>query len=138
MIQDPYFNVNRSIERLKKDYDAHKSLIVAFDFDDTIFDFHSKGYTYPQMVKMLLECQELGFTLILFTGNEGEQLTGCAKYCKKLGLKDFYINESPILKTNRKPYYNILLDDRAGLGEAFHILKTVIKEINYDTADSVF
>ena len=38
------------------------------------------------------------------------------------------INENPLMKT-RKPYYNILLDDRAGLKESFYNLKKLTNEI---------
>lgn len=38
----------------------------------------------------------------------------------------FFINTSPIFSRSRKPYYNILLDDRAGLEESYNILKQVV------------
>lgn len=55
------------------------------------------------------------------------------KYCFHFGIKVDYINESPIMNT-RKPYYNILLDDRAGLQEAADTLNSVLNliEINRD------
>lgn len=128
-MNDPYLSQSKCIYRLFDDYQAHKSLLVAFDFDDTIFDFHNKGYEYPALVDILKQCQELGFTLILFTGNEGEKLYDCIEYCNFLGLTIKYANESPIMKENRKPFYNIFLDDRAGLGDAYYILTETIKLI---------
>lgn len=36
---------------------------------------------------------------------------------------------SSIFSKSKKPYYNILLDDRAGLEESYEILKYVVDEI---------
>lgn len=126
---DPYLSETKCIYRLFDDYQAHKNLIVAFDFDDTVFDYHNKGFEYPAITDLLLKCQDMGFTLVLFTGSEGEKLFDCIEYCNFLGLIIDYANESPIMKENRKPYYNILLDDRAGLGQAYYILTETIKLI---------
>lgn len=54
--------------RLKQDYLAHKSLFVAFDYDNTVFDYHSQGINYEAIVELLRICKSYGFTLILFTG----------------------------------------------------------------------
>ena len=55
---------------------------------------HKKGYTYPTIINLLLKCQGMGFTLILFTGNEGDKLDVIIKQCKDLGLNIEYANES--------------------------------------------
>lgn len=52
-------------------------------------------------------------------------------------LRVDYINESPIMKT-RKPYYNTLLDDRAGLQEAFGVLDVLIYRIKNKHANIKF
>ena len=59
---------------------------------------------------------------------EEEKLNFCKKYCNDNKIRIDYINESPVLNT-RKPYYNILLDDRAGLEEAYFTLKEVVDYI---------
>ena len=43
---------------------------------------------------------------------------------KTLTIVDF-VNENPIMNT-RKPYYNILLDDRAGLDSSVYMLRTLL------------
>ena len=50
------------------------------------------------------------------------------EFCEGEGIRVDFVNESPVLKTT-KPYYNILLDDRAGLEDAYHILSQVVKRI---------
>ena len=114
--------------RLKQDYFTHKSLFVAFDYDNTVFDYHKKGINYSSVIELLRTCKSLGFTLILFTGNEGEKLEVIKKDLIERNIPFDLINENPLMKT-RKPYYNILLDDRAGLKEAYNNLKRLIDEI---------
>jgi len=114
--------------RLQQDYLVHKSLFVAFDYDNTVFDFHNQGINYDEIIKILRICKSLGFTLILFTGNEGEKLEVIKQDLKNRKIPFDLINENPLMKT-RKPYYNILLDDRAGLKESYNNLKRLIDEI---------
>lgn len=115
-------------KRLKEDYLKHKSLFVAYDYDNTVFDYHNKGINYDVVVQLIRDCKELGFTLIVFTGNEGEALERIKKDLKQREIPYDLVNENPLMKT-RKPYYNILLDDRAGLKEAYCNLKKLVNEI---------
>lgn len=50
----------------------------------------------------------------------------CRRYCEEIGIKLEYINESPV-SLGAKPYYNLLLDDRAGLGEAIKLLRDILE-----------
>ena len=115
-------------KRLKQDYLIHKSLFVAYDYDNTVFDFHGLNINYSKIIELLRTCKSLGFTLILFTGNEGEKLEVIKKDLKHRNIPFDLINENPLMNT-RKPYYNILLDDRAGLKESYNNLKKLIDEI---------
>ena len=127
-MKDRYSYYSENLERLRKEYNDYKSLYIAFDFDNTVFDYHQIGDTYPIIEKLLTECKQLGFKLILFTANEDEKLEKAIQYCTEHGYAPDYINESPIMKT-RKPFYNLLLDDRAGLGEAIKLLSELIQSI---------
>ena len=135
MLTDPYFSTDRNVDRLLEQYKLHGSLIVATDFDDTLFDYHKKGFDYPKVVELLLLCQAMGFTLIMLTTVEDEsKLVDNVKYCKLLGLDIKYVNEGPIMPKARKPFFNIYLDDKAGLGQAYDILNqtvNLIKRNNY-------
>lgn len=121
-------------KRLLEEYKKHGKLIVAFDFDNTIFDYHNNGGDYSEIIHLLNRCYKLGFYLVLFTCEENliELQTKQKQTAEILGLDEnfkLYINESPIFTKSRKPYYNILLDDRAGLEESYEILKYVVDEI---------
>lgn len=120
--------------RLLEEYKKHRRLIVAFDFDNTIFDYHNNGGDYSEVIHLLNRCYKLGFYLVLFTCEENliELQTKQRQTAEILGLDEnfkLYINKSPIFTKSEKPYYNILLDDRAGLEESYEILKYVVDEI---------
>lgn len=121
------FNFN-FYERLRKDYLEHKSLFVAFDYDNTVYDYHKQGINYDKIISLLRVCKSLGFKMILFTGNEGEKLEEIKNDLITRNIPFDLINENPLMHT-RKPYYNILLDDRAGLKEAYNNLKKLTDEI---------
>lgn len=127
-MEDRYCIYAQQSQRLKNEYLKYRSLFIAFDFDNTVFDCHKTGDTYPIVEKLLIEAKKLGFKLILFTANENELLQNAILYCKNRGYEPDYINESPVMNTH-KPYYNLLLDDRAGLGESVKLLADLIEWI---------
>lgn len=124
------------ITRLIDEYHKYKSLVIGFDFDNTVFDYHNNGQCYAQVIDILKQCKDLGFTLCLCTSElDPEWLDWKVKYCEHFGIKPDYINESPILKGTKKPFFSILLDDRAGLQSAFLILQSVIKYAEKEQVD---
>ena len=51
IMKDPYLDADKSVKRLIKDYYTHnENLIVAFDFDNTVYDFHKAGYTFNRAI----------------------------------------------------------------------------------------
>lgn len=129
---DPYLDDLNCIERLIKTYEEFGSLIIAFDFDNTVYDYYKKGYRYDRVISLLKEAKKIGFTLILFTCCDESKYEEMRNHCKEVGIEPDYINETPKnipFGTPNKVYYNILLDDRAGLSSAYNQLKTVIKLI---------
>lgn len=129
MIRVP-INMDMQVERLRSELAAHGSLFVAFDFDNTIFDYHNQGFDYSGVISLLRRCSEQGHKMILLTSNEDEEnLAFIRHYCQHFGIRIDYVNENPIVcKGCRKPYYNILIDDRAGLSEACGVLDIIITE----------
>ncbi len=124
-----YLSTDNAYERLLKEYRKYNSLVVAYDFDNTVFDYHGNGWTFHQTIDLLRELKERGCYLIVFTANEDEEFV--ADYCKYNKIPFDSINENPpFCKSEaRKIYYNILLDDRAGLQETYKLLTRLIKEI---------
>lgn len=84
---------------------------------------------------------ELGFDMVLWTVEEDQdklaqkrwwlKKRGIGDYCDdKLNFHYLYVNRSPIFRDSSKPYYNILLDDRAGLESSYRILKKLVDYID--------
>ena len=131
-MNDPYLNDTIAYDRLYDEYKKYGKIIVATDFDDTIFDFHKKGYTYTKVIALLKECQELGFYICVFTGTPKVKYDDIRTYCKDIGLNIASINENPFpmpFGNDGKMYYNILLDDRAGLSQSYETLRTLVDKI---------
>lgn len=123
-VDDPYMNNDMCIDRLVDNWKQHGKIIIAFDFDNTIYDYYKEGYSYTKVIDLLKECHDLGCILILSTCCDESKFEFMIRKCKEVGLHIDYINESPpfIPFTGNKIYYNILLDDRAGLSAAYEIL----------------
>jgi len=133
MEDDPYLDHDRCVERLWAEYTKHGKLIVALDFDDTLFDFHSQGAAHPRVIALARECEALGFYLVLFTARMAENVPAALEYARSLGLTIAAVNANPFplpYGNNGKPYYNILLDDRAGLASAYAVLRAVVDRIH--------
>jgi len=130
---DPYFDTQFCVDRLYNEWRQHKRLIVAVDYDDTIFDFHSKGYKYPMVIDLIQKCQQNhNFYIVIFTGTAPEKWPAIIEHCFMLGIKVDSINKNPIplpFGNDGKIYYNILLDDRSGLGQSYSILNQLIETI---------
>ena len=130
------FNQQACLERLKHEYDKYGKLIVAFDFDNTIYDFHKNESDYSEVIDLLKECIKLEFDLILFTVDEDpDKVSEKVRWLVSNDLwsyksSHFFVNTGPLFSGSRKPYYNILLDDRAGLEESYNILKQVVDYAN--------
>lgn len=129
-LSHPY-STDGAVERLKKEFDTHGKLVVGFDFDNTIFDVHNRGGNYSKVIEILQECKRLGFILCLYTAELREDwLKWKVDYCKHFGIEPDYVNESPLIPGTKKPFFNILLDDRAGLESAYITLKRTIEYAN--------
>lgn len=137
----PYMDEQRCFDRLKSDYEKHGKIIVAFDFDNTVFDYHNEGGNYSEVITLLKRCTELGFDMILCTVEEDQdKLAQKRWWLAQMGIGDclddnlnvhyLYINRSPIFSNSKKPYYNILLDDRAGLESAYKTLRKLVDYID--------
>ena len=129
-MSDPFLSNRNATERLMQEYKKHKKLIIAVDFDDTIFDFHGHGNKHGTVISLLKRAQNLGFYLVIFTASAPERYDLIRQYCESVGLKIASINQNPIpmiYGNHGKIYFNILLDDRAGLESAFESLLKVVE-----------
>lgn len=129
---DPFSITSNIVKRLHKEYKKHPKLVVAVDFDDTLYDFHKLGDLHERAINVVKQCAALGFYVVLWTASAPERFNFMKKYMKDNGIHVDAINENPIklpFGNNGKIYYNILLDDRAGLGQALDALEIFLDNI---------
>lgn len=126
---DYYLNSDHTYNRLLEEYKKYNSLVVAYDFDNTIYDYHKKGWQFNDVIQLLKQLKAKGCYLIVFTANE--DLDFVQTYCNDMSIPFDGINENPPFynSNSKKIYYNILLDDRAGLKESYNVLQKLIKNI---------
>jgi len=131
---DKYLDPEVSYKRLYDEYKKYGSLIVAVDFDDTLYDFHKVGNSYEQMHQLVRDLHKANCYIVIWTGNQDEDLI--ISYLDDNDIPfDSINNEAPVslkmLGQNipRKVYANVYLDDRAGLVQVYNDLKRLLDEI---------
>lgn len=126
---DEFLVPGASAQRLIADYKLHGTIVVAYDFDNTVFDYHGKGNDYSQAISILKQAKEIGCYMICFTAADNNDFV--LEYLSKNNIPCDALNENPpfFKSEQRKIYFNILLDDRAGLITAYNDLLTLIKTI---------
>lgn len=136
IVSDPYTDINRCIARLTEEWRKYGKIIIALDYDDTIFDFHGKGYEYNGVIQTVRRAAEKGAYICIFTGSPPEKYDGIRANCAALDIPVASINTNPFpmpFGNHGKMYYNILLDDRAGLGQSLEILSQTLENLNQPT-----
>ncbi|MBP6409953.1 MAG: hypothetical protein KA313_02520 [Pseudarcicella sp.] len=129
---DYYLDIENSTTRLIEEYNKYGSLVVAFDFDDTVYDFHKKGRIYQDVIKLLQDLKSINCYLICWTGQEDAEFV--KSYLKENEIPFDAINENPPFhkSISRKVYANAYLDDRAGLKQVFDELNNLVKIIHHE------
>ena len=116
--------------QLLKQYNQHGKLLIAFDFDDTVFPLNVGAVDVKPVHKVLQKAKAQGHTLIMFTCRH--EPTEPLAYCHSNNIAVDYFNTSPVLTKEvglGKIYYNVLLDDKAGLEQAIYTLNQVLDYI---------
>jgi hydroxymethylpyrimidine pyrophosphatase-like HAD family hydrolase len=129
MNKHPYLTVDAAYQRLLQEYSTHKSLTVAVDFDNTIYDYHQTEMDCSEVIDLLRKLKSIGFYIIIWTASEDHSFID--EYCNRLNIPYDRINENPPFFAGkaRKIYYNELLDDRAGLKESFDRLTKIYNHV---------
>ena len=140
-IHDPFIDNTRCISRLYDEYKKHPRLIIACDFDHTLFDWDDKGYEFPHVFELLERCQRLNFYIVLFSASAPERHEMMKAYMADRGINVASINKNPIdlpYGNHGKIYYNILLCDRAGLKSGCFILNEVLHKIEHQNKPTFY
>jgi trehalose-6-phosphatase len=125
-----YLNPENSFNRLLEEYNQYQSIVVAFDFDDTVYDFHKKGRLYNSVIELLKKLKSINCHLICWTGQQ--DLEFVSNYLKSNNIPFDGINENPPFykSISKKIYANAYLDDRAGLKQVYDELNSLIDLIS--------
>lgn len=119
--------MNRYEERLFKEWDQHGKIVIAVDYDSTIFPWPTidNHEDIEEVVRVLQVAAETGAYIVVNTCSNKDRFDEIKAHCDKLKIPIDGINVNPVElpygKTG-KIYANIYLDDRAGLHEALDIL----------------
>lgn len=125
---DPYLSDVGCVARLIEEYKRHNSLVVAYDFDNTVYDYHKKRYTFSRVIELIRKAHNQGCYLIVYSCSDVSRHEFIKEYLNENNIPFDSINEN-CPKTNfsnGKLYYNILLDDRAGLSSAYSNLNETL------------
>ena len=123
---DQYLVPLASEERLIREYEKHGSLCIGFDFDGTVHDFHKIGATYDMVIALLRELKAIGCKLICWTAYRNHEYV--IKYLtdNNIPFDGINIDGIDLGYETRKPFFNALLDDRAGLEQVYYELKRLV------------
>lgn len=125
------------LNKITEVYNNHKSLIVGVDFDNTVFPFSKNEENEERcrkVVNVLLSLKKemgTGLILCLYSVADEQSLVYKEHIMDCYGLKPHYINEGPMDHKwkSKKPFFNILLDDKAGLNSTIETLQELLKTI---------
>lgn len=118
----------RLLEKLKTAHLVYGKIVIGVDFDDTIFPFTSdsvEAHAEAREVRALLDRVRPYTVQCLWTVANDWSLRYKKFICEHHYAYEFdFYNESPITADEdvRKPHFNLLLDDCAGLGQGMKIL----------------
>jgi hypothetical protein len=126
---DEFLIPHANFKRLYEEFKQYGSLSIGVDFDNTVHDFHKKGYKYPIVTELLKRAQRLGMSIHIFTANPDHDLV--KNHMEGLGVLISGINTDGVVLgwESRKPFYSLLLDDRAGLISAVDDLNILINTL---------
>lgn len=127
-------------DKLLNEWHKHGKIIIAVDFDDTVFPYNA-GKKHPavfqivqsEVFKLLRKAIKIGAHICVFTSSSEERFPEIRKYFIDRGIELSSINENPVpieFGNHGKMFANLYIDDKAGLRESINTLDELIKKIN--------
>lgn len=124
--KDEYLEEGKSRTRLINEYKKYGSLVVGFDFDGTVFDYHQTGASYENVRQLLRDLKEIGCKLICWTAQSDLEFVMNFLNENNIPFDGINTNGIPLNWESRKPFFSALLDDRAGLIQVYEELCDVV------------
>jgi len=131
-----FMDADVQLERLIRVHQEHGGLTVAVDFDNTLYDFHYENeksmrakYDFSEIDALLRRLKAAKCFIAIWTANDDDELI--KRILVERNIPYDAINENPpyFKSESRKIYYNVLLDDAAGLRETYLLLHRFIRAI---------
>lgn len=124
-MDDQYLKGGVSFKRLYDEYQKHGSLVIGFDFDGTVHDYHNVGASHEQVRQLLRDLKGIGCKCVCWTAYRDHKYV--KKFCEDNNIPCDGINTDgiPLPWECRKPFFSALLDDRAGLLQVYRELSAL-------------
>ena len=128
---DKYLEESSVYDRLWDEYKQHGSLTIGVDFDGTLHDYHKVGDSHEMVRQLVRDLKQANCKIIIWTAYK--DLGYVAEFCNEHNIPFDGINTDgiPLPWVSRKPFFNILIDDRSGLKEVYNDLTRLLREIVY-------
>lgn len=128
-----------SFNDLVDKYEKYGTLYVGVDFDNTVLPYQEQSveghFGYNDLIQVLKDAKKYGLKICLWTVHSDEDnLKWKIDWFTKHGFEPDFVNDSPLCKhlgERRKPHFNILLDDCAGLETAYRNLYNIVRYIEH-------
>lgn len=122
-------------ERLKRDYENHDRIIIAYDLDDTVRPYLTQDCS--KVMDTIKRAKKiLNPYFIVYTANRDKKFNiewlndNYMPWDSINSYPDYsYFNKFKTYAPDGKLYYNLLLDDKAGLDEALLALEKLISYV---------
>jgi len=126
---DEYLVPDANYNRLLAEYKRYGSLCIAYDFDSTVHDYHKSGASYETVRQLIRDAKLIGCNVLCWTAYK--DLGFVAEFLEKNNIPFDSINEGGIKLPweSKKPFFSLLLDDRAGLRSAVEDLTRLVDTI---------
>jgi hypothetical protein len=126
---DYYLQDNKSFARLLYEYEKYKSLVIGFDFDGTVHDFHNNGDKFDKVIKLLRDLKKIGCKLVCWTAHPNLDYVNNYLVEHKIPFDGINTGGIPLAWKSSKPLFSALLDDRAGLKQVYDELTKLVEYV---------
>ncbi len=135
---DEFLKPNAAYDRLWKEYNKYGSLIVAVDFDSTLYDFHGIGESYEQVRQLVRDLYTANCQIIIWTGNQNTEFVESFLAENNIPYHGINTDSKDGMDYTggnppRKLYANVYIDDRAGLEHVYNDLRKLLYNLNKKT-----
>ncbi len=128
-LTDPFLSTDLCVQRLLDTWIKHGQILVALDFDDTVFPYHDQTHIHPRVLQLVRDCAAEGALIMVYTASSPDRFAMMVEFLSERGIPVAAVNEHPFPMDYGnwgKLYYNILLDDKAGLLSAVETLERTL------------